>query len=90
MMREVDGIVTFDAVDYQPTVTAPMREWFAERSRNVFFAGPLIPTGDAAMEIEKGLSPNASELVAFLDNQLNTRGKCSVLYVCLCSPVSLV
>ncbi|KAL1948025.1 hypothetical protein VTO73DRAFT_12100 [Trametes versicolor] len=78
-LENTDGVITFDAADYNPKATTALRDWFAQTSRPVCYAGPLVPsnnTGDSAS------SDATSEGVAkFLDNQLAIHGAKSVIYV---------
>ncbi|KAI0821609.1 UDP-Glycosyltransferase/glycogen phosphorylase [Trametes gibbosa] len=81
LLREVDGLVTFDAAGYQPKATAAIKQLYEARSRRAIFAGPLVPEGDQAMIKETSLSENGREIMAFLDKKLKTTGEHSVLYL---------
>lgn len=76
------GIVTFDAADYQPKATNGIREFYAEKGTGqVFFAGPLLPSGSQAVSNEKSLAQNGNGVMDFLDEKLKSAGERSVLYV---------
>lgn len=77
-----DGIVTIDAAEYQPEATNAIRAFYAERgSGEVFYAGPLLPSGSQAVSNEKVLAQNGTGIMNFLDEKLKSVGERSVLYV---------
>lgn len=77
-----DGIVTIDAAEYQPEATKAIRAFYAERGAGeVFYAGPLLPSGSQAVSNEKVLAQNGNGVMDFLDEKLKSAGERSVLYV---------
>ncbi|EIW63502.1 UDP-Glycosyltransferase/glycogen phosphorylase [Trametes versicolor FP-101664 SS1] len=77
-----DGIVTIDAAEYQPEATNAIRAFYAERgSGEVFYAGPLLPSGSQAVSNEKVLAQNGTGIMNFLDEKLKSVGERSVLYL---------
>ncbi|KAI0706807.1 UDP-Glycosyltransferase/glycogen phosphorylase [Cerioporus squamosus] len=81
VVREADGMVTFDAADYCPEATKAVRAWFAERKRKVYYAGPLIPQGRDAEANELKQSQQAETIVRFLEEKVASHGERSVIYV---------
>ncbi|KAI0675132.1 UDP-Glycosyltransferase/glycogen phosphorylase [Trametes maxima] len=81
IIKSSDGLVTFDAADYQPEATATARRLLGETSRKAFYAGPLLPVGTQATSRETHNSPNGNEIMSFLDDKLASRGERSVIYV---------
>ncbi|KAL1942098.1 hypothetical protein VTO73DRAFT_6628 [Trametes versicolor] len=82
LTHTTDGIVTFDAADYQPKATNGIREFYAEKGTGkVFFAGPLLPSGSQAVSNEKVLAHNGNGVMDFLDEKLKSKGERSVLYL---------
>ena len=81
MLKRSDAVVTFDAADYHPENTVEVRKWFAETSRKVYFAGPLLPSGEKAATTERLASQDGQNIITFLDKQAATRGQRSVIYV---------
>ncbi|KAI0821606.1 UDP-Glycosyltransferase/glycogen phosphorylase [Trametes gibbosa] len=81
LVKEVDGLVTFDAAEYQPKSTAAVQQWFERSSRRAFFTGPLVPEGDLAVANEASLSQNSDEISDFLNEKIKSHGEKSVLYI---------
>lgn len=81
VVREADGLVTFDAADYCPEAAKAVRAWFAERKRKVCYAGPLIPHGKDAEANELKQSQQSENIVRFLEEKLASHGERSVIYV---------
>lgn len=82
LTHTTDGIVTFDAAEYQPKATDAIRGYYAEKGTGkVFYAGPLLPSGPQAVSNEKGLAQNGGGVMDFLDEKLKSVGERSVLYV---------
>ncbi|RPD68622.1 UDP-Glycosyltransferase/glycogen phosphorylase [Lentinus tigrinus ALCF2SS1-7] len=81
VVREADGLVTFDAADYCPEAARAVRAWFAERKRKVCYAGPLIPHGKNAEANELKQSQQSDKIVKFLKEKLVSHGEKSVIYV---------
>ncbi|KAL7279926.1 hypothetical protein ACG7TL_006335 [Trametes sanguinea] len=92
MLAQTDGILTIDAADYQPEVTAAMRAQLAETGRKMYYAGPLIANAESGTSSQRKQSAQdtADDLPAehgqqgvldFMDAQLKTRGERSVMYV---------
>ncbi|KAI0649586.1 UDP-Glycosyltransferase/glycogen phosphorylase [Trametes meyenii] len=77
ILRDTDGIITFDAADYHPEATAWTRAWLAQTNRKIVFAGPLV----ACARMELPVAGNTSDLLAFLDAQLASRGERSVVLI---------
>ncbi|KAI0760930.1 UDP-Glycosyltransferase/glycogen phosphorylase [Trametes elegans] len=80
VLRETDGIITFDAADYHPESTAAMRAWLAYTARKIVFAGPLIP-GSLSDTVEPAAESTGSAVAAFLETQLKERGERSVIMI---------
>lgn len=68
------------ALEPEEAVVA-FRQWLGSLGKKVYFAGPLVPEGANADSGEKAGSPVALQIQAFLDRQLQEKGKHSVLYV---------
>ncbi|KAI0355640.1 UDP-Glycosyltransferase/glycogen phosphorylase [Trametes cingulata] len=81
VLATTDGFVTIDAADFQPKATAEVRKALAETSRRMFYAGPLLPSGQQAVRGEKQQSQNGNEIMAFLDEKLAICGERSVVYI---------
>ncbi|OSD07192.1 glycosyltransferase family 1 protein [Trametes coccinea BRFM310] len=92
MLAQTDGILTIDAADYQPEVTAAMRAQLAETGRKMYYAGPLIANAESGTSSQRKQSAQdtADDLPAehgqqgvldFMDAQLKARGERSVMYV---------
>ncbi|KAI0821625.1 UDP-Glycosyltransferase/glycogen phosphorylase [Trametes gibbosa] len=79
--EQVNGLVTFDAANYYPHATTAIRQWFENSSQKVFFAGPLLPSGEQVVANEKTLSRDRGDIVAFLDDKLDSHGEKSTLYI---------
>ncbi|KAI0671992.1 hypothetical protein C8Q78DRAFT_1077581 [Trametes maxima] len=77
ILRDTDGIVTFDAADYHPEATAWTRTWLARTNRKIVYAGPLVARARTALPVVG----DTSELSAFLNAQLASRGKRSVVLI---------
>ncbi|KAI0649587.1 UDP-Glycosyltransferase/glycogen phosphorylase [Trametes meyenii] len=77
ILKDTDGVITMDAADYHPEAVAALRKWFGNTSREIVYAGPLVPQGrqDSAPD------ENANGAIAFLDAQLQSRGKRSVILI---------
>ncbi|KAI0349915.1 UDP-Glycosyltransferase/glycogen phosphorylase [Trametes cingulata] len=71
VFRDTDGVITFDAAEYHPEATASLRASFAKTSRKVVYAGPLVPQA----------GETGSDVKAFLDAQLASRGERSVILI---------
>ncbi|KAI0363505.1 UDP-Glycosyltransferase/glycogen phosphorylase [Pilatotrama ljubarskyi] len=76
VFRDTDGVITFDAAEYHPEATAALRASFAETSRNVVYAGPLVSGGGSP-----GKSKSESDVRTFLGAQLGSRGERSVILI---------
>ena len=74
-------MITFDAADFYPENTVTVKKWFAETSRKICYAGPLIPSGEQATAAEQRSSQDGDSIVSFLDKNLASRGERSVIYV---------
>ncbi len=70
------------ALEPEEAVVA-FRQWLSSLGKKVYFTGPLVPDGANADAGEKTASPVGQQIHAFLDRQLQEKGKHSVLYVCL-------
>ncbi|RDX55144.1 UDP-Glycosyltransferase/glycogen phosphorylase [Lentinus brumalis] len=81
VVREADGMVTFDAADYSPEAAKAVRAWFAERKRRIYYAGPLIPHGRDAEANELKQSQQSDKIVRFLEERLASHGENSVIYI---------
>ena len=76
-LRRCDGILTFDAADYQPEATSALRAWLAKTGRRAYYAGPLIPQGPE----ETSCDPRAGRVRQCLDEKLASHGEHSLIYV---------
>ncbi len=74
-------MITFDAADFYPENTVAVKKWFAETSRKIYYAGPLIPSGEQAAAAEQRASQNGDSIINFLDKYSASRGERSVIYV---------
>ncbi|KAI0645537.1 UDP-Glycosyltransferase/glycogen phosphorylase [Trametes meyenii] len=81
IIKSSDGLITFDTADYHPEATATARRLFGETSREVFYAGPLLPVGAQATLRETRNSNNGDKIMSFLDDKLTSRGERSVIYI---------
>ncbi|KAI0645536.1 UDP-Glycosyltransferase/glycogen phosphorylase [Trametes meyenii] len=81
MLKTSDGLVTFDAADFQPEATARMRQLLEQTCRKAFYAGPLLPSGAQAASSETRNSSNGNEIMSFLDEMIKSRGERSVIYI---------
>ncbi|KAI0645550.1 UDP-Glycosyltransferase/glycogen phosphorylase [Trametes meyenii] len=81
MLRTSEGLVTFDAADYQPEATTVARQLLGQTSRKAFYTGPLLPAGAQATSNETRHSHNGGAIMAFLDAQFASRGPQSVIYI---------
>ncbi|KAI0671993.1 UDP-Glycosyltransferase/glycogen phosphorylase [Trametes maxima] len=77
ILRDTDGVITMDAADYHPEAVASLKNWFGKTSREIVYAGPLVPQGRQ----DSTLDNNANDAIAFLDTQLQSRGKRSVILI---------
>ncbi|KAI0630196.1 UDP-Glycosyltransferase/glycogen phosphorylase [Trametes polyzona] len=80
-MDDTEGVITFDAYDYQPRATAALQEYYARDSRRAVYAGPLVPAGEKAVSGEMVQSRDGGATMAFLDKQLKLSGERSVVYI---------
>ncbi|KAI0821624.1 UDP-Glycosyltransferase/glycogen phosphorylase [Trametes gibbosa] len=80
-LKQVNGIVTFDAADYCPRATTALREWLGKNAQKAFYAGPLLPSGEKSFAIEKTSSLSGDEILVFLNEKFESRGERSVLYI---------
>ncbi|KAI1794170.1 UDP-Glycosyltransferase/glycogen phosphorylase [Ganoderma leucocontextum] len=81
VLKRTDAVVTFDAADFYPENTVTVKKWFAETSRKVCYAGPLIPSGEQAAAAEQRGSQNGDSIIGFLDRHAASHGEKSVIYI---------
>ncbi|KAM5530977.1 hypothetical protein V8D89_015359 [Ganoderma adspersum] len=81
LFLKTDGVISMGPEALEPEPAAALRKWLGELSTPIYFAGPLLPEGERAATAEKEQSPLGSEIQAFLDRELQTRGENSVLYI---------
>ncbi|CDO77372.1 hypothetical protein BN946_scf184787.g21 [Trametes cinnabarina] len=75
----MDGLLTFDALDYHPEASNAYKAHLAQRNQKAYYAGPLIPARHPAPPA--GDARGAQESMQFLERQLEERGVRSVIYV---------
>ncbi|KAI0675144.1 UDP-Glycosyltransferase/glycogen phosphorylase [Trametes maxima] len=80
-LKTSEGLVTFDAADFQQEATTVARQLLGETSRKAFYTGPLLPAGVQATSNETRHAHNGGAIMAFLDAQLASRGHRSVIYI---------
>ncbi|KAH9858838.1 UDP-Glycosyltransferase/glycogen phosphorylase [Lenzites betulinus] len=76
LTRQVDGLVSFDAAEYQPRATAILKQFYEARSQKTIFTGPLLST-----QQQGTLSQSGNDIMAFLNKNLQTHGEHSVIYI---------
>ncbi|KAI8996244.1 hypothetical protein BD414DRAFT_558148 [Trametes punicea] len=97
MFQQADGVLTMDAAEYHPEVTSALREWFGERGRKIYYAGPLVANAESMQNqvpvdqpahgsqgTPDGARPEEDGqrgVLRFLDEQLKAHGARSVIYV---------
>ncbi|KAI9058390.1 glycosyltransferase family 1 protein [Trametes sanguinea] len=92
MLAKTDGILTIDAADYHPEVTAAMRAQLAGTGRKMYYAGPLLANTESGSTKQSahdragaanGLPAEHGQqgVFDFMDAQLKARGERSVMYV---------
>ncbi|KAH9848125.1 UDP-Glycosyltransferase/glycogen phosphorylase [Lenzites betulinus] len=81
VLLQTDGVLTLDAADYYPEVASEFREWFAETSRKVYYAGPLVPSSGILIPAAAERDPAVCGAARFLDEQLAAKGERCVIYI---------
>ncbi|KAI9067512.1 glycosyltransferase family 1 protein [Trametes sanguinea] len=74
-LRDADGMITIDAADYQPSMVAVIREWFAPRP--AYYAGPLVSPAPRVSATDQG----AMDVTRFMDARLRSHGEKSVILI---------
>ncbi|KAI0649583.1 UDP-Glycosyltransferase/glycogen phosphorylase [Trametes meyenii] len=80
-IRDSDGVITLDAVEYHPEATRALRGWLSDMGRQAFYAGPLVSGGGATEPGRAGPEKGVGEVPAFLEAQLASRGQHSVVMI---------
>ncbi|KAM5530978.1 hypothetical protein V8D89_015360 [Ganoderma adspersum] len=81
VLKRTDAVITFDAANFNPDNTVTVKKWFAETSRKICYAGPLIPSGEQATAAEQRSSQDGDSIINFLDKHVASRGERSVIYI---------
>ncbi|KAI8989207.1 UDP-Glycosyltransferase/glycogen phosphorylase [Trametes punicea] len=80
-LQVTDGMLSFDAEDYDPQASAIAREYYAKGGQELYFCGPLIPGGcSACSSAVETVNGQYEGLMKFMDEQLKARGPRSVIY----------
>ncbi|OJT14532.1 UDP-glycosyltransferase 76E2, partial [Trametes pubescens] len=77
-----DGVITMSPADLEPeAAVVAFRQWLTSLGKTMYFAGPLVPDDGKADAGEQTGSIAAQKIQAFLDRQLQERGRHYVLYI---------
>ncbi|GJJ05883.1 hypothetical protein Clacol_000070 [Clathrus columnatus] len=84
VFHDFEGIISLSNTTFEPEACSASREWYAERNKSCYIAGPSLP--DDLFDDSEGLkaidlSPEEAEVMTFIDNVYKTSGKHSVLYI---------
>ncbi|GJJ16167.1 hypothetical protein Clacol_010447 [Clathrus columnatus] len=84
MFHDFEGIISLSNTAFEPEACSASREWYAERNKSCYIAGPSLP--DDLFDDSEGLkaidlSPEEAEVMTFIDNVYKTSGKHSMLYI---------
>ncbi|KAL1942863.1 hypothetical protein VTO73DRAFT_5103 [Trametes versicolor] len=82
LLLKTDAVIAMSPAALEPEdAVVAFRQWLGSLGKKVYFTGPLVPEGANADSGEKAGSPVALQIQAFLDRQLQEKGKHSVLYI---------
>ncbi|OJT07393.1 UDP-glycosyltransferase 87A1 [Trametes pubescens] len=82
LLLKTDAVLTMSPAALEPEeAVVAFRQWLGSLGKKVYFTGPLMPDGANADAGEKTASPVGQQIHAFLDRQMQEKGKHSVLYI---------
>ena len=78
--RECDAAIINTTYAYESVPLDAMKQWFSDMQKDVYVAGPLLPSG-YGIEIQNGEEGASADVETFLGEMLVQHGKGSVFFV---------